>query len=244
MKGFAPTALASSFIEWWLNSDWKGAPIRRTGDYTKNNPAWKNAYNSTPDALMRLNKWANATTNDVAPGNENMKGADWADTVTDPSLLNHLYSTFGGGAATFVARTVGGAKRLMEGKKDEIETKDIPFLRSLMYTPTEQSSMARTKAKWYSYKEELEKATANYDALKKKNVPLTERIRNLSDMYKFKNSPAARKIDIIKQADRQLSRWNKMKQMNAGDKAQVDFANRQAEQVMQKAVEQMDIIGE
>ena len=244
VKGIAPTAVSSAVIEWWQNSDWKGAPIRRVGDYTKNNPAWKNAYNGTPEALMRLNKWANATTNDVAKGNENMKGSDIADFVTDPSLLNHIYSTLGGGLATFAARTIGGTKRLMEGKKDEIETKDIPFLRSLMYTPTEQSSMARTKAKWYSYKDELEKATANYNALKKKNVPLTERVRNLADMHRFETSNKARKIGIIKDAERQMTPWKKMKQINADDKKQVDFANKQMERIMQKAVEQLDKTGD
>lgn len=244
VKGIAPTALASSLIEWELNSDWKGAPIRRTGDYTMNNPAWKNAYANTPDALMKLNKWANATTNDVAPGNENMKGNGLADAATDPSLWNHLLSTLGGGALTFTARTVGDTKRLVEGKKDEIETKDIPFLRSLMYTPNEQSSMARTKAKWYDYKSELEKDEANYDALKRKNVPLTERIKNLADLNKFKNSPKAEKIDIIKRAEKQMKRWKKMKQVNADDKKQVDFANKQIDLIMQKAVEQMDKTGD
>lgn len=239
LKGVLPTA-AAPFMEWWLNSDWKGTPIRREGDYTKNRPAWMNAYSGTPEKLMDLNKWVNAKTNDVAPGNENMKGDDAADFITNPAMLNLIIGTLGGGAATFITRGTGLVLKYSDGREQEIETKDIPFLRSLMYTPSEQTSMARTKAKWYGYKESMEKSTSNYSLLKNKNVPLTERIRNAADRHRFEQSADYARIRIIKDAEKQMKRWNKMKRLNADDKKQVDFANKNIEMIMQKAVEQMD----
>ena len=92
-EAVAPTAFVP-FIEWWLNNDWKGAPIRRTGDKTELNPAWQNAYNNVPARLVDLNKWVNAKTNNIAPGNPEMKGNDALDWITDPSMLNHFYSSW------------------------------------------------------------------------------------------------------------------------------------------------------
>lgn len=243
LKGVLPTA-AAPFVEWWLNSDWKGAPIRREGDYTENRPAWMNAYSGTPEKLMDLNKWVNAKTNDVAPGNENMRGNSLLDEATDPAMLNHIIGTLGGGAATFITRGTGLVLKYADGREQEIETKDIPFLRSLMYTPSEQTSMARTKAKWYGYKESMEKSTSNYSMLKNKNVPLTERIRNAADRHRFEQSADYARIRIIKDTEKQMKRWNKMKRLNADDKKQVDFANKNIEMIMQKAVEQMDRISD
>ena len=239
LKGVLPTA-AAPFVEWWLNSDWKGSPIRREGDYTENRPAWMNAYSGTPEKLMDLNKWVNAKTNDVAPGNENMRGNSLLDEATDPAMLNHIIGTIGGGAATFITRGTRLVLKYADGREQEIETKDIPFLRSLMYTPSEQTSMARTKAKWYGYKESMEKGTSNYSMLKNKNVPLTERIRNAADRHRFEQGADYARIRIIKDAEKQMKRWNKMKRLNADDKKQVDFANKNIEMIMQKAVEQMD----
>lgn len=243
LKGVLPTA-AAPFVEWWLNSDWKGTPIRREGDYTENRPAWMNAYSGTPEKLMDLNKWVNARTNDVAPGNENMRGNSLLDEATDPAMLNHIIGTLGGGAATFITRGTGLVLKYADGREQEIETKDIPFLRSLMYTPSEQTSMARTKAKWYGYKESMEKGTSNYSMLKNKNVPLTERIRNAADRHRFEQSADYARIRIIKDAEKQMKRWNKMKRLNADDKKQVDFANKNIEMIMQKAVEHMDGISD
>ena len=243
LKGVLPTA-AAPFVEWWLNSDWKGTPIRREGDYTKNRPAWMNAYSGTPEKLMDLNKWVNAKTNDVAPGNENMRGNSLLDEATDPAMLNHIIGTLGGGAATFITRGTGLVLKYADGREQEIETKDIPFLRSLMYTPSEQTSMARTKAKWYGYKESMEKGTSNYSMLKNKNVPLTERIRNAADRHRFEQSADYARIRILKDAEKQMKRWNKMKRLNADDKKQMDFANKNIEMIMQKAVEQMDKVSD
>lgn len=241
IEGLAPTAIVP-FIEWWLNNDWKGAPIRRTGDKTELNPAWQNAYNNVPARLVDLNKWVNAKTNNIAPGNPEMKGNNALDWITDPSMLNHFYSSWSGGMGTFVQRTAGLGAKATTGKADEIEVGDVPFLRSLFYTPREQSSMARTKAKWYNYKEEMEQTIANNDKLKSKNVPTMKRIENAAALEKFEGSPEQRKVTIIKNAEKRMRHWNTMRKKWADDKKQVDFANHNIEMIMQEAVEELDRI--
>lgn len=241
IEGLAPTAIVP-FIEWWLNNDWKGAPIRRTGDKTELNPAWQNAYNNVPARLVDLNKWVNAKTNNIAPGNPEMKGNDALDWITDPSMLNHFYSSWSGGMGTFVQRTAGLGAKATTGKADEIEVGDVPFLRSLFYTPREQSSMARTKAQWYNYKEEMEQTIANNDKLKSKNVPTMKRIENAAALEKFEGSPEQRKVNIIKNAEKRMRHWNTMRKKWADDKKQVDFANHNIEMIMQEAVADLDRI--
>lgn len=233
IKAISPSAL-SPFVEWELNTDWKGAPIERRGDWNENSPAWQRAYKGIPDGYMAVNKWVNAQTNDVAKGNEDMLGNSFLDMVTNPSMLNHYIGGLGGGATTFTERAIGVVKH-----GSDTETKDIPFLRSLLYTPSEQSSLQRTKSKWYNYKDEMEKTMANVDRLKSKNVPLDKRITNIGEYYHFQNSNEAAKVRIIDLAEKQMKRWKKMRD-KASDTESINFANQNIDRIMMDAVDQLD----
>ena len=233
IKAVVPSA-TSPFLEWMYNSDWKGAPIHRDNKFDENQPSWMLAYKGTPEWMINMNKKVNAMTNDVAPGNEDMKGNDFLDEVTNPSALHHFYGSYFGGAATFVER-VGG---LVKNGKDT-ETKDIPFLRSLLYTPSEQSSLQRTKSKWYNYKDEMEKTMANVDRLKSKNVPLDKRITNIGEYFHFQNSKEAAKVRIIELAEKQMKRWKKMRDKSF-DTESINFANQNIDRIMMDAVDELD----
>lgn len=233
VKAVMPSA-TSPFIEWAYNSDWKGAPIERDNKFDENQPAWMLAYKGTPDFLISLNKKANAYTNDVAKGNEDMKGNDFLDALTNPSGLQHFYSGYLGGAATFAERSLG----LIKHGKDA-ETKDIPFVRSIIYTPSEQSSLQRTKSKWYNYKDEMETTIANVDRLKSKNVPIDKRIANIGDYYNFQNSKDAAKVRVIELAEKQMKQWKKLRD-KSGDTESIKFANENIDRIMMEAVEQLD----
>lgn len=233
IKAISPSAL-SPFVEWELNTDWKGAPIERRGDWNENSPAWQRAYKGVPDGYMAVNKWVNAQTNDVAKGNEDMLGNSFLDMVTNPSMLNHYIGGIGGGAATFTERAIGVIKH-----GSDTETKDIPFLRSLLYTPSEQNSLQRTKSKWYNYKDEMEKTMANVDRLKSKNVPIDKRITNIGEYYHFQNSKEAAKVRIIELAEKQMKRWKKMRD-KASDTESINFANQNIDRIMMDAVDELD----
>lgn len=233
IKAFAPSAL-SPFVEWELNTDWKGAPIERRGDWNKNSPAWQRAYKGVPDGYMAVNKWVNAQTNDVAKGNEDMLGNSFLDMVTNPSMLNHYIGGIGGGTTTFTERAIGVIKH-----DKDTETKDIPFLRSLLYTPSEQSSLQRTKSKWYNYKDEMEKTMANVDRLKSKNVPIDKRITNIGEYFHFQNSKEAAKVRIIELAEKQMKRWKKLRDKSS-DTESINFANQNIDRIMMDAVDELD----
>ena len=233
IKALAPSA-TSPFLEWVYNSDWKGAPIQRDNKFDENQPSWMLAYKGTPEWMINMNKKVNALTNDVAPGNEDMKGNDFLDEVTNPSALHHFYGSYFGGAATFVERVAG----LIKNGKDT-ETKDIPFVRSLLYTPNEQSSLQRTKSKWYNYKDEMEKTMANVDRLKSKNVPIDKRITNIGEYFHFQNSKEAAKVRIIELAEKQMMRWKKLRDKSS-DTESINFANQNIDRIMMDAVDDLD----
>lgn len=233
IKAITPSAL-SPFVEWELNTDWKGAPIERRGDWNENSPAWQRAYKGVPDGYLAVNKFVNAQTNDVAKGNEDMLGYSFLDMVTNPSMLNHYIGGIGGGAATFTERAIGVIKH-----GSDTETKDIPFLRSLLYTPSEQSSLQRTKSKWYNYKDEMEKTMANVDRLKSKNVPIDKRITNIGEYFHFQNSKEAAKVRIIELAEKQMKRWKKLRDKSS-DTESINFANQNIDRIMMDAVDGLD----
>lgn len=233
IKAIAPSAV-SPIIEWFFNSDWKGAPIHRENKFDENQPSWMLAYKGTPEWLININKKANAWSNDVAPGNENMKGNDFLDAATDPSLLQHLYSSYLGGAANFMER-VGGLVK----KGNDTETKDIPFVRSLFYTPSEQTSLQRTKSKWYNYLDETEKMIANAKRLKSKKVPLDELVKNYGDYYKFKQSKGAEKMNVIETATKEMKKWKELRN-KSNDAESINFANQNIDYIMMRAVNELD----
>lgn len=233
IKAFSPSAILP-FVEWELNTDWKGAPIEIRGDWNENSPAWQRAYKGVPDGYMAVNKWVNAQTNDVAKGNEDMLGNSFLDMVTNPSMLNHYIGGIGGGAATFTERAIGVIKH-----GSDTEIKDIPFLRSFLYTPSKQSSLQRTKSKWYNYKDEMEKTMANVDRLKSKNVPIDKRITNIGEYYHFQNSKEAAKVRAIELAEKQMERWEKMRD-KASDTESINFANQNIDRIMMDAVDELD----
>jgi hypothetical protein len=233
IKAIAPSA-TSPIFEWFFNSDWKGAPIHRENKFDENQPSWMLAYKGTPEWLININKKANAWSNDVAPGNENMKGNDFLDAATDPSLLQHLYSSYLGGAATFMERVGGLVKK---GK--DTETKDIPFVRSLFYTPSEQTSLQRTKSKWYNYLDETEKMIANAKRLKSKKVPLDELVKNYGDYYKFKQSKGAEKMNVIEKATKEMKKWKELRN-KSNDAESINFANQNIDYIMMRAVNELD----
>lgn len=232
-KAIAPSA-TSPIFEWFFNSDWKGAPIHRENKFDENQPSWMLAYKGTPEWLININKKANAWSNDVASGNENMKGNDFLDAATDPSLLQHLYSSYLGGAATFMERVGGLVKK---GK--DTETKDIPFVRSLFYTPSEQTSLQRTKSKWYNYLDETEKMIANAKRLKSKKVPLDELVKNYGDYYKFKQSKGAEKMNVIETATKEMKKWKELRN-KSNDAESINFANQNIDYIMMRAVNELD----
>ena len=236
VQAFAPSSI-EPWIEWERNKDWKGQQIERRGEFYKNDPAWERANSGTNSSLIELNQFANAQTNDVAKGNEEMLGNE-ADAITNPSMLEHYGAGIAKGAGTFSGKIAGVIKKGLI-THEEIETKDIPFVRSFFYTPSETSSMQRTKSKFYNYADELSKDMDNVSKLKSKNVDPMKAFQNATDYYNFYNSPKAQQIQILERANKQIKAIQKMRNKQT-DTEVIRMADQQIGLIMQGAVEQLD----
>lgn len=235
-QAFSPSSI-EPIIEWERNKDWKGQQIERRGSFYENDPAWERANSGTNGALMWLNKKANAYTNDVAKGNEEMLGNDFVDQITNPSMLQHYGGGITKGMGTFLSKSVGFVKKTAHGEKTE--TKDIPFVRSFFYTPSETTSMQRTKSKFYNYSDELEKAIANVKKLRSKNVDPLRAVQNASDYYNFMDSKMAQQVRIMEFAQKRIKQIKKMRNKMT-DTESINQADQSIGSIMQDAVEQLD----
>lgn len=256
-----PTTM-KPYLELGFNRDWTGRPIYRDNDYLDKAPRWKRAYDSTNDAYMTINKWANKTFNGIDSTNEDLKGsgmlADAVDFFTAPYGLQHIVEGYTGGAGATIGRTYQTGKSLVKGvvsgvkddkgfaegfnkEWDKVNPNTIPFYRVFNYTPKEGNDMQRTKSKWYNYADELEQLKYNMQQMKTNTPDTTKNIHNAAEKFKFSQNKDGRKLKIYEAADRYITAKRRILK-KAKDKAVVDAVNEAINRKMQEAVEDLDRI--
>ncbi|WP_308275351.1 LPD38 domain-containing protein [Prevotella sp.] len=249
-------------LELAFNRDWTGRPIYRDNDYLDKAPRWKRAYDSTSDAYMTINKWANKTFNGIDNTNEDLKGsgmmADAVDFFTAPYGLQHIVEGYTGGTGATIGRTYQTGKSLVKGvvsgvkdekgfaegfnkEWDKVNPNTIPFYRVFNYTPKEGNDMQRTKSKWYNYVDELEQLKYNMQQMKTNTPDTAKNIHNAASKFKFSQSKEGRKLKIYEAADRYITAKRRILK-RAKDKAVVEAVNEAINRKMQEAVEDLDRI--
>lgn len=258
----ATPTIAKPGFELAFNRDWTGRPIYRDNDYLDKAPRWKRAYDSTNDAYMTINKWANKTFNGIDSTNEDLKGsgmmADAADFLTAPYGLQHIVEGYTGGAGATIGRTYQTGKSLVNGvvsgvkdekgfaegfnkEWDKVNPNTIPFYRVFNYTPKEGNDMQRTKSKWYNYADELEQLKYNMQQMKTNTPDTAKNIHNAASKFKVSQSKEGRKLKIYEAADRYITAKRRILK-RAKDKAVVEAVNEAINRKMQEAVEDLDRI--
>lgn len=249
-------------LELAFNRDWTGRPIYRDNDYLDKAPRWKRAYDSTNDAYMTINKWANKTFNGIDSTNEDLKGsgmmADAVDFFTAPYGLQHIVEGYTGGAGATIGRTYQTGKSFVKGvvsgvkddkgfaegfnkEWDKVNPNTIPFYRVFNYTPKEGNDMQRTKSKWYNYADELEQLKYNMQQMKTNTPDTAKNIHNAASKFKTSQSKDGRKLKIYEAADRYITAKRRILK-RAKDKAVVEAVNEAINRKMQEAVEDLDRI--
>lgn len=258
----ATPTIAKPGFELAFNRDWTGRPIYRDNDYLDKAPRWKRAYDSTNDAYMTINKWANKTFNGIDSTNEDLKGsgmmADAVDFFTAPYGLQHIVEGYTGGTGATIGRMYqtgkSFAKGVVSGIKDDkgfaegfnkewdkVNPNDIPFYRVFNYTPKEGNDMQRTKSKWYNYADELEQLKYNMQQMKTNTPDTAKNIHNAAFKFKFSQSKDGRKLQIYDAADRYITNKRRILK-KAKDKTVVEAVNEAINRKMQEAVEDLDRI--
>lgn len=254
--------VAKPELELAFNRNWTGRPIYRDKDYLDKAPRWKRAYDSTNDAYMTINKWANKTFNGIDSTNEDLKGcgmiADAADFFTAPYGLQHIVEGYTGGTGATIGRTYQTGKSLVksvvsgikddkgfkEGFKKEwknVDPNSIPFYRVFNYTPKEGNDMQRTKSKWYNYVNELEQLKYNKRQMKTNTSDVVMNIHNAATKYKFSKTKEGKMLKIYEAADKYISAKNKLLK-RAKDQTVINSINEDINRKMQEAVADLDRI--
>lgn len=258
----ATPTIAKPGFELAFNRDWTGRPIYRDNDYLDKAPRWKRAYDSTNDAYMTINKWANKTFNGIDSTNEDLKGsgmmADAVDFFTAPYGLQHIVEGYTGGAGATIGRTYQTGKSLVKGvvsgvkdekgfaegfnrEWDKVNPNTIPFYRVFNYTQKEGNDMQRTKSKWYNYVDELEQLKYNMQQMKTNTPDTAKNIHNAASKFKFSQSKEGKKLLIYEAVDRYITAKRRILK-KAKDKAVVEAVNEAINRKMQEAVADLDRI--
>lgn len=168
---FVPS-FAMPFAEVAMNQNWYGRKIEKDQYIDENDPRWTRAYRNANRAYIDASKGLNAGTNryseedlkkmgikkeDVGDVDAQIKGA--ADgKVTDPAIVEHIVNGYFGGAGQTAGRLAAIMKGALQGENigDLAKSPQMPIVRRLHYSPTEQNKMARTRNKWWHYKDEMD----------------------------------------------------------------------------------------
>jgi hypothetical protein len=168
---FVPS-FAMPFAEVAMNQNWYGRKIEKDQYIDDNDPRWTRAYRNANRAYIDASKGLNAGTNryseedlkkmgikkeDVGDVDAQIKGA--ADgKVTDPAIVEHIVNGYFGGAGQTAGRLAAIMKGALQGENlgELAKSPQMPIVRRLHYSPTEQNKMARTRNKWWHYKDEMD----------------------------------------------------------------------------------------
>ena len=230
-SGVRPFAEAAS------NKNWLGQPIERDEErWNKNKPRWTRAFKNVGDAYLGASKKLNAATNPY--DDENIKG--WADgALTDPALVEHVVNGYFGGVGSSVNRLSQLVKHADEmSPKEAITSNWMPIVRTQHYSPNERTRYARTRSKWWYYKEEADKTQEVIKTLKKRGEhnPL-DYMQSISEEEGKKGARAK----IMDKAYKQYSEVKK-KMESTDDLQQMNIYQLQMDQIMEGAVKELDKI--
>lgn len=225
------------FAEAAANVNWLGQPIEREEEkWNENKPRWTRAFKNVGDVYVGASKKLNAATNPY--GNENIKG--WADgALTDPALVEHVVNGYFGGLGSTVNRVAQLFKHADEMSKGELITSNwMPIVRTQHYTPNERTRYARTRNKWWYYKEEADKTKETIKTLKKQGEhdPLS--------FMKSVSEEEGKKGTRAKIMEKAYKRYDKIKKKleKTDDLQQKNIYQLQLDQIMEGTVKELDKI--
>ncbi len=188
--------ITQPFLEIARNKNFFGSPI-----YRENFPTGT----QIPESQLSMSatkapfKWMANLANSLTGGNEQEPGA----VDISPDVLEHLADFMLGGAGSFFTRNINAIQKWQKG--EDLEVRDMPFIRRIKGEPNERESMSD----FYERKVKLEQKEARLEALKG-----SERLA-----YRRSNADYLRTLRDLEIAEKQLrslrQQRNKLKELAA-----------------------------
>lgn len=150
------------------NVDFTGKPIFRNSEYNKYDPNFTKAYVGTPDWLVRISKMVNSIDNKYPDVEQNAidRFGDPRFNLNNPAVVDHVLSSYLGGAYTMVSQILGVATKALNG--DDIKMADIPLASKFVSNPDDRPVSKKQGEEFWDMKERHDRAANTLSKLKKK----------------------------------------------------------------------------
>ena len=151
-----------------FNVDFTGKPIFKDSEYNKYDPNFTKAFAGTPDWLVRISKMVNSVGNDYPDVQQNAidKFGDPRFNLNNPAVVDHVLSSYLGGAYTMGSQILGVATKALNG--DEIKMADVPLASKFVSNPNDRPVSKKQGDEFWTTKERHDRAANTLSKLKKK----------------------------------------------------------------------------
>lgn len=162
-----PNAIRPVF-ELAFNVDFTGKPLFKDSEYNKYDPNFTKAYVGTPDWLVRASKLVNSIGNDYPDVQQNSIDAfgDPRYNLNNPAVVDHVLSSYLGGAYTMGSQVLGVLTKLLNDPK-EIKVADIPLFSKFVSNPDDRPVSKKQGDEFWDMKENHDRAANTLSKLKK-----------------------------------------------------------------------------
>lgn len=162
-----PNAIRPVF-ELAFNVDFTGKPLFKDSEYNKYDPNFTKAYVGTPDWLVRASKMVNSIGNDYPNVQQNSIDAfgDPRYNLNNPAVVDHVLSSYLGGAYTMGSQVLGLLTKSLNDKKG-IKMADIPVLSKFVSNPDDRPVSKKQGDEFWDKKEYYDRASNTISKLKK-----------------------------------------------------------------------------
>lgn len=150
------------------NVDFTGKPIFRNSEYNKYDPNFTKAYVGTPDWLVRISKMVNSIDNKYPDVEQNAidRFGDPRFNLNNPAVVDHVLSSYLGGAYTMGSQILGVATKALNG--DDIKMADIPLASKFVSNPDDRPVSKKQGEEFWDMKERHDRAANTLSKLKQK----------------------------------------------------------------------------
>lgn len=151
-----------------FNVDFTGKPLFKETEYNKYDPNFTKAYVGTPDWLVRVSKMVNSIGNDYPDVQQNAIDAfgDPRYNLNNPAVVDHVLSSYLGGAYTMGSQVLGVLTKLLNDPK-EIKMADIPLVSKFVRNPDDRPVTKKQGDEFWNMKENHDRAANTLSKLKK-----------------------------------------------------------------------------
>lgn len=154
-----------------MNQDWLGRPIRPENAYADFGPNAYKYYAGVSDASKQIADAMNRATGGT------IAERGWLD--VSPEYIDHMFGFATGGAGRTVGRAVDLVAKSVTGNFEEIELRDVPVARSLVYATGDWLDRDR----YYRFRDQVKEAHASAKAYQEAGKPVPKHIARIDALY-------------------------------------------------------------